>query len=111
MSKSKDEPYFVNFELVPDKEDGGMNIQMTCNLPEDEEMAMIYIGMLSQINQGDCSNLMLETLYIESRIQRNEVFQRISENWQNEIEAQHKEETKSTKSIVSPLRVFGASNL
>ena len=105
-----EEPYFVKFYLHPDEE-GGFNIEMHSGLPTEGEIAMTFMGMLSQINMGDCSSLMLESIRLESLITKNQLFQEITHNWQRELEERQALAKESPHSIVSPLRVFGASNL
>lgn len=107
MTKSNNEEYFVKFCLV--KAETGMDIEIQSCLPTDPEIAMIFMGMLSQINTGECGNLILKNLYIEATLSRNELFQGIAENWQREIE--ERKTNKTSHSVVSPLRVFGESNL
>jgi len=110
MSKSDDEKYFVKFYLVPDEEEG-MNIEIQTGLPNDRDTAMAYMSMLSQINTGECSNLILDNIHIESHLQRNIIFQEISKNWKKELEERLAQAAHTSHGVVSPLRVFGGSNL
>jgi len=110
MNKSNVNEHFIKFSLVSDGEEG-FNIEVQSGLPTDSKVAMVFMGMLSQINTGECSNIMLDNIYIESRIEHNEIFEEISTNWRREIEERQEAAEKSSHSIVNPLKVFGASNL
>ena len=100
--------YFVKFTLVTDVE-GEYNVEMQSSLPTDRDSATAFLDMLSQLNTGEYSNMMLENITLESNIERNVLFQEISTNWHREI-AERKAQN-SANSVVSPLRVFGGSNL
>ncbi len=109
-NEEPDEKYFVKFYLHPDGE-GNFNIEMNSGLPTDRHTAMEFMGMLSQINMGECSDVMLDNITLESRMQHNELFQEIAYNWNKELQDRQILAAKSPKSVVSPLRVFGASKL
>jgi len=102
MNNEENKEHYIKFSL--DDTDVVVNYE----LPKDDEKTVMFARMLSKINNGECSDLILDSLIYKLQFEDNQTFENIIENWQQMRE--EPEVMQNDKSVINPLKVFGASN-